>query len=413
MSSSLGSNLSELDRLLLELNVVQHSTPSSFAIEESSRSPHPAPVTGSQYTGQENGTQVGKKVPPPTKEKPKRNGGRGIEDVRPSVESLLDELESSVPSPSPATAVTPVEGPNSQRDTPSQQQARISASSATRELDELMESLSVFNAGTVTPISFEADEKREISALNDLLVSAAAQSVIAPSTTGLQSPMLCNSQFMLNGAGLPSPLSRTPSPLELLHIDEEPIALHSFASTLPNPAIPLRGHPPVQSIVFFASTSPNPDADSELDTDVSLSVISPFSEPPESHKATVRDIQIVGSEIITDVKDEVLSNSLNATENERPVSKPALTMGTEQQEIDMTLITDFAEMNEALDKLLSLYPEAVPEEHVETKQEVLEAKVVSVERVPLCPDTLKLSTLNMEWSGRPQRYQLADGANLK
>ncbi|XP_038648700.1 paxillin a isoform X5 [Scyliorhinus canicula] len=149
MSSSLGSNLSELDRLLLELNVVQHSTPSSFAIEESSRSPHPAPVTGSQYTGQENGTQVGKKVPPPTKEKPKRNGGRGIEDVRPSVESLLDELESSVPSPSPATAVTPVEGPNSQRDTPSQQQARISASSATRELDELMESLSVFNVNAV------------------------------------------------------------------------------------------------------------------------------------------------------------------------------------------------------------------------------------------------------------------------
>ncbi|XP_078083017.1 paxillin a isoform X7 [Mustelus asterias] len=145
MTSSLGSNLSELDRLLLELNVVQHSSPSGFATEESSRSPHPAPVTGSQYTGQENGTQVGKKVPPLTKEKPKRNGGRGIEDVRPSVESLLDELESSVPSPSPATAVSPVEGPASQRDTPSQQQARISASSATRELDELMESLSVFN----------------------------------------------------------------------------------------------------------------------------------------------------------------------------------------------------------------------------------------------------------------------------
>ncbi|XP_078410049.1 paxillin-like isoform X3 [Cetorhinus maximus] len=145
MTSSLGSNLSELDRLLLELNVVQHNSPSSFATEESSRTPPPAPVAGSQYTGQENGTQMGKKVPPPTKEKPKRNGGRGIEDVRPSVESLLDELESSVPSPSPATAVSPVEGPASQRDTPSQQQARISASSATRELDELMESLSVFN----------------------------------------------------------------------------------------------------------------------------------------------------------------------------------------------------------------------------------------------------------------------------
>ncbi|XP_043571976.1 paxillin-like isoform X9 [Chiloscyllium plagiosum] len=145
MTSALGSNLSELDRLLLELNVVQSNSPSNFATEESNRSSHHAPVTGSQYTGQENGTQVAKKVPPPTKEKPKRNGSRGIEDVRPSVESLLDELESSVPSPSPATAVSPVEGPPSQRDTPTQQQARISASSATRELDELMESLSVFN----------------------------------------------------------------------------------------------------------------------------------------------------------------------------------------------------------------------------------------------------------------------------
>ncbi|GCC20669.1 hypothetical protein chiPu_0019234, partial [Chiloscyllium punctatum] len=148
MTSALGSNLSELDRLLLELNVVQSNSPSNFATEESNRSSHHAPVTGSQYTGQENGTQVGKKVPPPTKEKPKRNGSRGIEDVRPSVESLLDELESSVPSPNPATAVSPVEGPPSQRDTPTQQQARISASSATRELDELMESLSVFNMMT-------------------------------------------------------------------------------------------------------------------------------------------------------------------------------------------------------------------------------------------------------------------------
>ncbi|XP_078277385.1 paxillin-like isoform X2 [Rhinoraja longicauda] len=144
MTASLGSNLSELDRLLLELNEVQHNPSSSFATDESNRSPHSAPGSGSQYTGQENGTQMGKKVPPPTKEKPKRNGGRGIEDVRPSVESLLDELESSVPNPSPASAASPVGGLTSQRGTPNQQQARISASSATRELDELMESLSEF-----------------------------------------------------------------------------------------------------------------------------------------------------------------------------------------------------------------------------------------------------------------------------
>ena len=39
-------------------------------------------------------------APPAVMEKPKRSvATRGIEDVRPSVESLLDELESSVPMP--------------------------------------------------------------------------------------------------------------------------------------------------------------------------------------------------------------------------------------------------------------------------------------------------------------------------
>ncbi|XP_055461797.1 paxillin isoform X2 [Psammomys obesus] len=123
MSSSLGSNLSELDRLLLELNAVQHNPPGFPA---------------------ENNSPLGGKAGPPMKEKPKRNGGRGLEDVRPSVESLLDELESSVPSPVPAITVNQSEMSSPQRVTSSQQQTRISASSATRELDELMASLSDF-----------------------------------------------------------------------------------------------------------------------------------------------------------------------------------------------------------------------------------------------------------------------------
>ena len=49
---------------------------------------------------QENGVSTAGKTAPPVLEKPKRStAGRGIDDVRPSVESLLDELESSVPSP--------------------------------------------------------------------------------------------------------------------------------------------------------------------------------------------------------------------------------------------------------------------------------------------------------------------------
>ncbi|NXF28969.1 PAXI protein, partial [Nyctibius bracteatus] len=143
-SSSLGSNLSELDRLLLELNAVQHNPTSGFPADEASRSPSLPSVTGPHYVVPESSSSVGGKAAPPTKEKPKRNGARGIEDVRPSVESLLDELESSVPSPVPAITVSQGEVSSPQRVTASQQQTRISASSATRELDELMASLSDF-----------------------------------------------------------------------------------------------------------------------------------------------------------------------------------------------------------------------------------------------------------------------------
>ncbi|KFP92336.1 Paxillin, partial [Apaloderma vittatum] len=143
-SSSLGSNLSELDRLLLELNAVQHNPASGFTADEAGRSPSLPSVTGPHYVIPEGSSAVGGKAAPPTKEKPKRNGARGIEDVRPSVESLLDELESSVPSPVPAITVSQGEVSSPQRVTASQQQTRISASSATRELDELMASLSDF-----------------------------------------------------------------------------------------------------------------------------------------------------------------------------------------------------------------------------------------------------------------------------
>ncbi|NWT85325.1 PAXI protein, partial [Lanius ludovicianus] len=143
-SSSLGSNLSELDRLLLELNAVQHTPASGFTADEAGRSPSLPSVAGPHYVVPENSSSGGVKAAPTTKEKPKRNGARGIEDVRPSVESLLDELESSVPSPVPAITVSQGEVSSPQRITASQQQTRISASSATRELDELMASLSDF-----------------------------------------------------------------------------------------------------------------------------------------------------------------------------------------------------------------------------------------------------------------------------
>ncbi|KAK4813242.1 hypothetical protein QYF61_019045 [Mycteria americana] len=154
-SSSLGSNLSELDRLLLELNAVQHNPASGFPADEASRSPSLPSVTGPHYVVPESSSSVAGKAAPPTKEKPKRNGARGIEDVRPSVESLLDELESSVPSPVPAITVSQGEVSSPQRVTASQQQTRISASSATRELDELMASLSDFKTSSTMSLISE------------------------------------------------------------------------------------------------------------------------------------------------------------------------------------------------------------------------------------------------------------------
>uniref|UniRef100_A0A3B3Z368 LIM zinc-binding domain-containing protein n=1 Tax=Poecilia mexicana TaxID=48701 RepID=A0A3B3Z368_9TELE len=137
MNSSLGSNLSELDRLLLELNAVQQSTP-AFPTEAP-----PLPASSTIRHIQENGLSAPGKIPPPTLEKPKHVvAARGIQDARPSVESLLDELESSVPTPTPL--VVSDELNDGQAETLSQQQARMSASSATRELDELMASLSDF-----------------------------------------------------------------------------------------------------------------------------------------------------------------------------------------------------------------------------------------------------------------------------
>lgn len=71
----------------------------SLSQDEANSSPLLPGALSPHYGIPENNSPLGGKTGPLMKEKPKRNGGRGLEDVRPSVESLLDELESSVPSP--------------------------------------------------------------------------------------------------------------------------------------------------------------------------------------------------------------------------------------------------------------------------------------------------------------------------
>ncbi|XP_029960471.1 proline-rich protein 36 isoform X1 [Salarias fasciatus] len=192
MTSALGSNLSELDRLLLELNAVQQSSPSFPTTEEAA-----PPLPSCSITHYENGSAPDILVSPPAQEKPKRNGTK-LEDSRPTVESLLDELEGSVPSPSPSSR-------HSDLDSSSQQQARMSASCATRELDELMASLSDFKP----------------SSLGSLLEPAGASSsshhpAISSSVTPVASPSLPLS----HPSACASPLFSLPAGFEL-HIDED------------------------------------------------------------------------------------------------------------------------------------------------------------------------------------------------
>ncbi|XP_058994791.1 paxillin isoform X3 [Mustela lutreola] len=214
MSSSLGSNLSELDRLLLELNAVQHNPP-GFPADEANSSP-PLPGALSPHYGiPENNSPLGGKAGPLTKEKPKRNGGRGLEDVRPSVESLLDELESSVPSPVPAITVNQGEMSSPQRVTSSQQQTRISASSATRELDELMASLSDFktSSSAVALSSLGLLPKPAPAPHHIPSPSPPGPSLFLPSTPKLASGGPASSQEVLcledpsNGQGLRPPVA--------------------------------------------------------------------------------------------------------------------------------------------------------------------------------------------------------------
>eukprot|EP00074_Homo_sapiens_P096671 XP_016875225.1 paxillin isoform X12 [Homo sapiens] len=207
MSTSLGSNLSELDRLLLELNAVQHNPP-GFPADEANSSPPLPGALSPLYGVPETNSPLGGKAGPLTKEKPKRNGGRGLEDVRPSVESLLDELESSVPSPVPAITVNQGEMSSPQRVTSTQQQTRISASSATRELDELMASLSdfkvVFPPGSPIPL------RRTISVLASPSVpllqhrTDAAASSSSPLPSLLASSPLGPSAYTCGSSGVQS-----------------------------------------------------------------------------------------------------------------------------------------------------------------------------------------------------------------
>nr|XP_005987231.1 PREDICTED: paxillin isoform X2 [Latimeria chalumnae] len=407
MSSSLGSNLSELDRLLQELNCVQHNPPAGFSTEDSNRSPPQPTGLSSQYSTQENGGSLGRKVPPPTKEKPKRNGSRGIEDVRPSVESLLDQLESSVPTPTPAPAVSQVDVATPQRGTLSQEQARISASSATRELDELMASLSDFKvqSNLSSLASLNSEISLELQKLSPELPLDKPTSVPCDTSAQLDPSLSTGPQE----AGRDSPPPHTPSPLELLHIEEDTTTTTRFSPTLPNPpSTPQVTQPLLHQTCFAVSASHAQHTVSvssrEKNTD-SVNGVSPatlFSkvelmEPKVqdlvSAEAVVKHEQNLETTlVITEVK-QAMTSSIATTQVELQVENKLLGKAETKQTME-SISQRESEIDEALNKLLTMEPETVKETCSKNEQvkEVHEVEIVAVDRKGKFPDTMGQSS---------------------
>ncbi|XP_047237818.1 nuclear envelope pore membrane protein POM 121-like isoform X2 [Girardinichthys multiradiatus] len=228
MTSALGSNLSELDRLLLELNAVQQSSPSFPTTEEAA-----PPLPSCSITHYENGGAPDILVSPPLQEKPKRNGMR-LEEAQPLVESLL---EGSGLSPSSSTG-------HNDLDTSSQQQTRMSASCATRELDELMASLSDFKPSS---LGFLPDQAGTPSTSHH---SPAPSSItpVASSSLSLPHPPVCS--FLPLSAGFE------------LHIDEDG---KDCGSVMPHPSL-LGPHSPSSSF----SAASDIDLDSVIDVSATM-----------------------------------------------------------------------------------------------------------------------------------------------
>ncbi|XP_068886946.1 paxillin isoform X3 [Aphelocoma coerulescens] len=391
-SSSLGSNLSELDRLLLELNAVQHTPASGFTADEAGGSPSLPSVAGPHYVVPESSSSGGGKAAPATKEKPKRNGARGIEDVRPSVESLLDELESSVPSPVPAITVSQGEVSSPQRVTASQQQTRISASSATRELDELMASLSDFKTSSTMSLISE-------SSLEPVPSSANADS------------------------------SNTHHSLTVLSHSKHPSASHSGSSTVPtsvpsaNPCIeegsetavrPSSGHPAAPPPVpGLAQTVPVPPPRSSFGyatrgEQVASASLVHLSRKPDSSRSTSQAVPVSSVDLLcrsANVEAWGLEYDLAETEKEQrtdpkissvPISnalKGQVPKELHQQGAlrdNSALSSQRRSVKTALDELGALaVPTHVPEVHAKNVvlDSVNEPSVVALDWWDVFPDT--------------------------
>ncbi|XP_049342202.1 caskin-1 isoform X1 [Astyanax mexicanus] len=289
MSSALGSNLSELDRLLLELNAVQQNTPSFPSTEDAAP---PLPPCSSAHYIQENGAHPGITLTPATKEKPQRNGTKGPEEGRPTVESLLNELECSIPTPTPTPALLQV-------DAPTEQQGRMSATSATRELDELMACLSDFkvqsNPSSLGSLNSEPlfDQSANFSTVVEIHSPPATVAPVVVSPT----PILPAKPASY------SPLSSPPMSFEL-HIVEDSsesgtTVSRSAPKSTPSSLLSTPSAFTQASSRYSPVTNPNTDSDRVIDVSASTMSAELDSLVVLSQTITTTNVSITSSSVGT------------------------------------------------------------------------------------------------------------------
>ncbi|KAL2100162.1 hypothetical protein ACEWY4_004556 [Coilia grayii] len=178
----------------------------------------------------------------------------------------------------PAHTVATADLSDGQEETPSQQQARISASSATRELDELMASLSDFKVQSNSGSLWSVNQEPSCPPTLDIPADPPAPNTSADASVSLPP----------KPSGDPSP-SSTPVALEL-HIDEEDLPGNGLAPA--SASAPPKA--PSQSVQFTQSrtlvTAVEEDSDSgslslfstHTESLVISSTTGPFSELPKS-----------------------------------------------------------------------------------------------------------------------------------
>ncbi|XP_042617545.1 paxillin isoform X4 [Cyprinus carpio] len=298
MTSALGSNLSELDRLLLELNAVQQNAP-SYSTTEDAAPPLP-PCSVAHYI-HENGAHPGIALTPAAQDQPQRNGTKGTEDGRPTVESLLNELESSVPSPTPSPCALTSELTDGQVDTASEQQGRISATSATRELDELMACLSDFKVQS-NPSSLGFLNSELMFEQTTTIAEIHSTPTTAMSKTLTPTLQADPSQFY--------PGLSPPSNFELHIVEDsgEPGAVPPPSSVVPKPSSPLS--PPVASSARF---SPVPELGLDSSIDVPASLLFSQAESQVVLSQTITTTSTSGGGDICSIREGSPSAKLTST----------------------------------------------------------------------------------------------------